>query len=377
MALAAGLCALAAAAVPGMRLLDFGPLGGGARWVNESEVVQLAHRAECTPHRRGEAGAPASNGSFIDITDHQDKARLSPAVRQLRLPIPSTVAHEAFVHKALERLDTAQYQKDIEHLAAYHNRYYTQQTSVEAVRWLAEQYKAAIPARRRGVSISEFAHSWAQPSLIVRVEGSGAPDETVVIGGHIDSIAGVLGSSRAPGADDDASGSAGVLQAFRALMSTGFTPRRSVEFHAYAAEEVGLRGSQGVAQAYAQDNRKIAGMLQLDMTGWDNGNPRVGVITDSTDPELNDFVRTLTRAYLTIPPADGRCGYGCSDHASFTSYGYPASFAFEAPFGEHNPYIHTKDDTLAQMNMTHATEFAKLAVGFAAEMACDPAQSGC
>eukprot|EP01065_Artemidia_motanka_P034452 TRINITY_DN418_c0_g1_i1.p1 TRINITY_DN418_c0_g1~~TRINITY_DN418_c0_g1_i1.p1 ORF type:complete len:403 (+),score=150.79 TRINITY_DN418_c0_g1_i1:62-1210(+) len=369
----------ASAAPSGKRLLDFGPLGGGRRWVSEEDVITLAHRAECKSHRRHEVGQPG-NGSFIDVTDNLDADVLSAKVRKLRLKAatPSSPTHQEFVKTAIGHLNTAQYQADIEHLASYHNRYYTQKDAADAVQWLAEQYRASIPASRKNdVTIQEFQHSWTQPSLIVRVKGSSASDEVVVVGGHIDSIAGILSTSRAPGADDDASGSAGVLQAFRALMASGFVPSRTVEFQAYAAEEVGLRGSQDIAQKYAQDDVNVVGMLQLDMTGWDNGNPRVGVITDYTDSTQNDFIRELTRTYLTIPPADGRCGYGCSDHASFDRYGYPASFAFEAPFGEHNPHIHTAQDTIDKMNMTHATEFAKLAVGFAAELGCDAAKKSC
>eukprot|EP00756_Hemistasia_phaeocysticola_P018742 Hpha_TRINITY_DN15616_c3_g6::TRINITY_DN15616_c3_g6_i1::g.101690::m.101690/K05994/E3.4.11.10; bacterial leucyl aminopeptidase len=370
LAVTLGLAATAAT-VPGKRLLDFGPIGGGARWVSEEEVITLAHRAECTEHRKHQTGEARYNGSFIDITDHQNAAVVRERVmKELRVERKKRPTHKAYVRSAIQHLDTDQYRRDIAHLSSYNNRYYTQETAAEAVRWLADQYKASIPASRTSdVSIREFEHSWKQPSLIVRVEGTTKPDELVVLGGHIDSIAGSMPNSAAPGADDDASGSAGVLQTFRALMASGFKPSRSVEFQAYAAEEVGLRGSQDIAAKYAADNVKIAGMLQLDMTGWDNGNPRVGVITDYTDATQNDFIRALTNTYLTIPPADGRCGYGCSDHASFERYGYPSSFAFEAPFGEHNPHIHTTRDTLENMNMTHATEFAKLGVSFVTELA--------
>jgi len=335
----------------------------------------VAYYAECVQHRHKKGDANFT-GSFIDITDHQDAPAWKEKVlkSQLRLGAertPKRPHHQSFVKSALEKLDVEQFRKDIEHLStAYHTRYYTQQGSVDSVRWLADQYRAATPASRAGeVSLREIAHSFLQPSLIVRLEGTSKADEVVVLGGHIDSISGRSATNHAPGADDDASGCAAVLSTFRALMESDFKPSRSIEFHVYAAEEVGLRGSQDVAKEFAEKEVKVAGMLQLDMTGWDNGNPRVGVITDYTDAAQNDFIRALTNTYLTIPPADGRCGYGCSDHASFERYGYPSSFAFEAPFGEHSPHIHTARDTLENMNMTHATEFAKLAVAFATELA--------
>ena len=104
--------------------------------------------------------------------------------------------------------------------------------------WVLDQYKAASGART-DVSFQLFEHaSWLQPSLIVTIQGGKSSAETVIIGAHVDSIAGGSGS-RAPGADDNGSGTSAVLQVFRALIKNNFVPDRTVEFHHYAAEEVG------------------------------------------------------------------------------------------------------------------------------------------
>src|SRR3546814_4944536 len=66
------------------------------------------------------------------------------------------------------------------------------------------------------------------------------------------------------------------------------------------------------------------------------------------------------------------CGYGCSDHASWTNAGYPAAMMFEAgdPDGS-LPYIHTTGDTLAMMGDTAqpSVKFAKFALAFLGETA--------
>ena len=73
-----------------------------------------------------------------------------------------------------------------------------------------------------------------QPSVIARIRGNGAnANELVILGAHEDSINGGA-NGRSPGADDDASGSATVLEVFRVLVQNGFRPRRTVEFHAYS-----------------------------------------------------------------------------------------------------------------------------------------------
>jgi leucyl aminopeptidase len=71
---------------------------------------------------------------------------------------------------------------------------------------------------------------------------------------------------RAPGADDDASGSGTCLQVLRTLVKQSFVPpaNLALEFHWFAAEEGGLLGSQDVAAAYEKEGKKIKGMLHMD-----------------------------------------------------------------------------------------------------------------
>ena len=68
---------------------------------------------------------------------------------------------------------------------------------------------------------------------------------------------------RAPGADDDGSGTVTILEVFRALVTVGFRPPRPVEFHWYSAEEGGLLGSQAVAKVYEKRNVDVLAMIQV------------------------------------------------------------------------------------------------------------------
>ena len=71
----------------------------------------------------------------------------------------------------------------------------------------------------------------------------------------------------------------------------------------FSAEEVGLRGSQAIAQDYAAQNKVVVGMIQLDMTAYvgQNGENVIGIVTDYTDGDENRFVRQLVDAYSNIP----------------------------------------------------------------------------
>lgn len=73
-------------------------------------------------------------------------------------------------------------------------------------------------------------------------------------------------SGRAPGSDDDGSGTVNLIEVFRALLAAGFTPATPVEFHWYSGEEGGLLGSQAVASDYHSAGKQIKAFVELDMT---------------------------------------------------------------------------------------------------------------
>jgi len=252
-------------------------------------------------------------------------------------------------------------------LASYTTRYYTSASGVQAVQWWAEQYRSYAGGRSY-IQVETYQHTWSQPSVIARIMGTTASSEYVILGGHIDSTS---SGSTAPGADDDASGSATVLEIFRVLVDSGFRGERTIEFHAYSAEEAGLLGSQDIANYYSSINVNVVAMFQFDMTGYIRpGTTRtIGVVTDFTTPAVTTFIRALVDEYLPLVGyTDTRCGYGCSDHASWFRAGYSDGFVFESIFSNSNPYIHTPNDLLNRLDTEHCADFARLGVAFAVEV---------
>jgi bacterial leucyl aminopeptidase len=264
----------------------------------------------------------------------------------------------------------------IQTLSAYQNRYYKTQVGTTAAADLASRWRA-LATGRTDVKVDEVTHpAWPQKSVIMTITGTEAPNEVVVIGGHLDSIllTGTRENSRAPGADDNASGIAALQEAARVLIQGGWRPKRTLQFMGYAAEEVGLLGSAAIARAYRTQGRDVVGVLQLDMTNYPGTSTDITLITDYTNAAQNDFIAALAAAYVPESRVlTSRCGYACSDHASWTSNGFAASFPFEAPLGSDNPHIHTRGDTLAKSgnSATHATRFARLALAYAIELGDD------
>lgn len=176
-------------------------------------------------------------------------------------------------------------------------------------------------------------------------------DEVIVIGAHYDHLG--LGGPNSlapregdihPGADDNASGTAGLLELARRLAAAPSRPKRSLLFIAFSAEEKGLLGSAYFVDHPTTRNKRLVAMLNMDMIGRlrDNRLTVQGVGTSSVwRPLLAD---ANTRHGLSL--ALGESGFGPSDHASFYKRNIPVLFFLT---GSHPDY-HRPSDTPDKIN---------------------------
>lgn len=292
-----------------------------------------------------------------------------------------TVDNRPTVDHWLPQVQESRIRETILHLSGYQNRYFASPTGKASAEWIRDTW-ASLAAGRSDVTTGLFtacAGCSTQPSVVLTIEGTRLREEVVVLGAHLDSINAYGGGSPdqlAPGADDDASGIAVLTETLRIALASGWRPQRTVKFMGYAAEEVGLRGSNAIAQAYREAGVDVVAVLQVDMTNYKAGPVQdMKLITDYSNTGLKAFFEQLFDTYLA-PLGHTRgtytCGYGCSDHASWTNAGYPAAMMFEAgdPDGSF-PYIHTTGDTLAMMGGTAqpSVKFAQFALAFLGETA--------
>lgn len=310
-------------------------------------------------------------GFYAHDTLEEAKKDLA-APRAVPAGISYTIDQQAAVKPLLGLVKEAEIRGTIQAMSGYNNRYYVSDTGVAAARWLHGRWQG-FAAKLPGASAALYTHKgWKQPSVILTIPGTDKADEIVVLGGHLDSINGWGGEkSRAPGADDNASGIATLTEAVRVLSESGFKPRRTVQFMGYSAEEVGLRGSQEIAKKYAQEGKKVVAVIQFDMTNFKGSPEDMFILTDNVDAGLTAYLGKLIDAYLSVTRSTTKCGYACSDHASWTKAGFPAAMSFESSFEGYNQDIHTEKDTLAASggSAEHSVNFAKLAVAFAMEIA--------
>jgi len=366
----AGYPASAAPVTESSRLIETAP--GVRHWMQPAEIDSLIE----AQHAKGRCGG------FVDVTDHPsepvDLTREAPTFALLDEPMEDRELRAgAEIAKLIPELASERILTTVQALSTqFTNRYYQSEHGVRSQGWLADQYRA-LGGHRSDVSVKTVSHRFNQPSVIARIEGATIPNEIVVIGGHADSIrSGMPGGrdTRAPGADDNASGTSTVLETFRVLAQSGYRPDRTLEFMAYAGEEVGLLGSQDIAQQYRAEGKQVVAVLQLDMTFFPgSGSGEIALIDDHVDPGLTRFLSKLLDAYVHVPWKTESCDYACSDHASWTRAGYLSAFPFEAPMASMNRQIHTSRDLIESgLNASHGLHFAKLALAFALELSSGP-----
>ena len=299
-------------------------------------------------------------------------------VVEARQVLNYNITEQVYVNQLLNEVNEDNIEELIQHLENYGTRFHTKPEANLAAEDLKDRWQAMITAARRenDVSVRIVDHvNTPMKSVVLTINGNELPSEYVIIGGHLDSTVSGSNKSFAPGADDNASGIATITEAARVLLANDFKPKRTVEIMAYAAEEIGLVGSNEIATSYANQGKNVVGYVQFDMTGYKGSTQDVYLATDYfIDNTLNLFLIELMEEYNSsgnhqFSYGTTKCNYGCSDHYSWAMNNYPAAFPFEASFNQSSHFIHTVNDTYTNLGGTpsHSAKFTKLAIQFLVE----------
>ena len=171
-------------------------------------------------------------------------------------------------------------------------------------------------------------------------------DEVIVVGAHYDHLGRGGEGSLAPdskevhnGADDNASGTAMLMELAQALGSRRASLRRPIYFVAFTGEEIGLRGSEHWVTHAPVEPERIAAMVNFDMVGRLRGD-KLYVGGVGTAVEFERLVEEAS-AGQGLKIAVGRDGFGPSDHSAFYGRKIPVLFLFT---GAHDEYHTPSDD---------------------------------
>ena len=205
----------------------------------------------------------------------------------------------------------------------------------------------------------------------------GKTDQYIVIGAHYDHLGRGDSNSLAPsqigqihpGADDNASGTAGVLELARMFAPTKGQLERGVLFASFSGEELGLLGSAEWVKEPTLPPNKCVAMLNMDMIGRikDNKVYIGGVGTGSTFKAILEQAQKQSNSNFKIDYSAG--GYSASDHTSFVAKKIPVLFFFS---GLHSDY-HKPSDTWDKINAPSAAQLLDMISDVALQLLSAPA----
>lgn len=319
--------------------------GAAAFWTEEGSPAEAA-----PPGLRRKALSPRTI-----------KLRAGPAAVPRRASSPSAVL-DPVVDALVSLVATANLSSTVQDLQDFQTRHTSTTGCFSAGEYL---FGAFTALGLENVRFETFGSLPGSRNVIAEKTGETFPDDILIICAHYDSTSGAY-QTLAPGADDNASGTAAVVEAARILASVplDFT----VRFAVFSGEEQGLYGSRAHAAGAVAAGDRIVGVINMDMIGY------ASVLPGSVDIYVNNY-----SSWIGDRMADAAASYGgpatdkivdasmvYSDHAPFWDTGNAALLAIETDF---NPYYHSTNDTLDKINLTFFTSVAKTSLGLLAELA--------
>jgi hypothetical protein len=275
------------------------------------------------------------------------------------------------IDEIVAAVSQARYTSFIQTLEDFGTRYsYAPQIS-EAADWIYDTFQGfGLEVERHEF----FLDAQVKENIIATKTGTLYPQEVVFISGHYDSISDDP-YELAPGADDNGSAVAAVLEAARIL--SDYDCQRTVKFACFCAEEQGLIGSLNYVGDLAGSGLEVVGNYNSDMIAWSGTDPvppDLYIYTNWASNFLAEELRDAALHYLPedlepVVVVDPEMWY--SDHGAFWEYGYPAIVGTEAvPWEEDfNPYYHTTEETVAHCDLLYAANVTRAILAALADTA--------
>jgi hypothetical protein len=208
-------------------------------------------------------------------------------------------------------------------------------------------------------------------NVIAEQTGEGQPGRIFLLTAHLDSTSSDP-FNLAPGADDNASGSAAVMAIADILSQYHFDC--TLRYALFTGEEQGLRGSIAYANYIRSQGEDLQGVLNLDMVGYNTPGTETTIELHTRAGNAGSAIATLFSdsidAYnINLTPQILPDGLSFSDHSPFWDRGYPAILAIE-DWQDHTPDYHRTTDRLNTLHMSYYTRFVKAALATFAHMGC-------
>ena len=255
----------------------------------EKDFLVISVQPENTQHL-----FPVVHGGMIRI--NRITAHLPAKILNYRA---GTLNSRADIWALIGEVDTARLRQSVQHLQDFVTRNCYKSGGMAAQDWIYSKFDSL----GLDVELHDFSmpQGPASDNVIATLTGTSYPDEYVVLGAHYDSYA---GGNNEPGADDNATGTAGIIEIARILSQYQFD--RTIIFACWSGEEYGLYGSEAWANEAAQNGMNILGYFNIDMAGYLEPGSYIhtDVIAPASAGELKQFYKDVCAIYLPNFPVE-------------------------------------------------------------------------
>ncbi|MCR5036441.1 MAG: M28 family peptidase [Bacteroidales bacterium] len=311
---------------------------------------------------------PFKNDGMIAVFNKEAKM----AVRNRDFPV--VTEENPVIREMMNQVSMDSLEATVQHLQDYQNRMWDSQNAFDASDWIAGRMAAL------GLEVEQqpfYASTWtgsgqAAPNVIGIQRGTLYPDVYVVCGSHFDSFSyeAMYGGGTCPGADDNATGVASVLESARIMTQYEF--EYSIIYCAYGCEEMGLYGSEAYAARCQQEGMEILGYFNNDMNGYLYGDQiHIDCIYPNSVAPIGDYYMNVGSVYFPeLPIRHVNFNEGDSDHTSFNNHGYMGIYPFE-DYQHYSPNIHTPNDLIGPSvtSFEMSQRYCQMNIGCLAELA--------
>lgn len=327
----------------------------------------------------GGTALPFKNDGVVAVFDKE--AKLPVVTRDY----PVITEENPIIREMMNQVNMDSLEATVQFLQDYGERKFNGSHIAQARDWVeAKMLSYGLETEVQEFHVSSWMGSATCHNLIGIQRGTLYPDTYVVCGSHYDSFA---WSDLCPGADDNATGTAAVLESARILTQYEF--EYSIIYCVFSAEECGLYGSEAYADRCASEGMEILGYFNNDMNGYLNPGDEIHIdciYPNSVEPIGAYYMNVGSVYFPEMQIQHVNLDYGDSDHTSFNNVGYMGIYPFE-DVNHESPYIHTSEDLIGnsvnsfemsqrytQMNIGCLTELAN-PTGEAPVVACNAPQN--
>ncbi|HBX50973.1 MAG: hypothetical protein A2275_02530 [Bacteroidetes bacterium RIFOXYA12_FULL_35_11] len=304
--------------------------------------------------------------TLVSLSQHKENSK------------PGKDGSSPLINFFLSEINADSIKANVEALENFGTRFMLASNRKQVAEWIKNKYisygytNAVLDSFFVTVNFSGTEYQTWQYNVVATLEGTLSPEVSFILGAHYDSYnqSGDVFTS-APGADDNASGTAAALEIARVMKMKNYQPASRIKFIAFAAEELMLHtpfsnGSYYYANKANQEGAHIKLMINNDMISHARTNVSWVVKVNPYDNAewLTNFAVKLLGEYTSLSVFINASQNQASDSYSFWQKGFPCVYFEEAQF---SLYYHTSDDVSTKYNFDYCAEVAKVSAAILLE----------